>query len=135
MLLKNYVHRLPNWVRPILKDYKAKAEKTWRYTDSTHFVVSISEFDRRLLIELGPKGCDDIPGAFYWYSTATVSPGEKTGQLYFWLEYRDGKKDQVKLSGWEELVDTLNADLAAYNRRVTEARRKMLEEEIDSLPG
>lgn len=134
-MIKCYAHRLPNWVRPILKDYKAKAEKTWRYTDSTHFVTSISEIDRNLLIELGPNGCDDIPGAYYWYSVATVSPGSKTGQLNFLLECREGKKQLIELSGWEELVDTLNADLAAYNRRVTEARRKMLEEEIDSLPG
>lgn len=134
-MLRHYVHRLPNWVRPVLKDYQAKAEKIWQYTDSTHFVASISETDRILLIELGPNGCEDIPGAYYWYSVATVSPGEKTGQLNFLLECREGKKQLVKLSGWEELVDTLNADLTAYNRRVTEARRKMLEEEIDSLPG
>lgn len=124
-------NKIPKWAKPKLVDLKKKADKIWHYSDSTHYCASVSEWEGRLAIELGPKDHPDVPESYYLYSVGYVTPNsDKT------LSYVIRKNDEFEdLSCWEELVIRLKDDLEEYNQIILNALRKNLEKAIDSLPG
>ena len=126
------LNKIPDWSMPVLRELKAKADSIWRMSDTTHYVSSISRWEGRLQIELGPKDCDDIPGSYYWYSVGYVTPQHPKKELVFEVRH-DGCIEEV--SCWEEIIYKLKDDLAAYNKKIIETRQKNLEQAIDSLPG
>ncbi len=124
---------IPDWARPKLEEYKRLADSIWHMTETTHYISTISEYDCRLCIELGPKEREEVSDSWYWYSVGIIAPMPGEQVFEYMVKYRN--EVYVHVNGWDDLISTLESDLKKYNRKMLKALQKNLEREIDSLPG
>ena len=125
--------KIPRWAKPKLEELKRQADAIWGNSDSVHYCSSVSEWEGCLVLELGTKDNTDIPESWHWFSVGHVVPGPKRGTFEYRVKYR--KNVYVEMTGWDELLKTLESDLKEYSDRMMRAVQRKLEQEIDSLPG
>ena len=125
--------KIPDWARPKLEEYKRIADSRWHMSETTHYISTLSEFDGRLCIELGPKDREEVSGSWFWYSFGIVAPMPGKQVFEYMVKYPNNV--YVHVNGWDDLISTLESDLKKYNRKMLSALQKNLELEIDSLPG